>query len=338
MKGLPLEARVGLLVLTAAVLLGVFVFLLGGIRFSEGYPIYVDFDNPGSVQAGAPVRIGGVRVGRIEEVTYLGGRLDEATGRRPLVRMRLSIDPAVRDTIHDDALLYVTSQGVLGEQFIAIDPGTSEHPVLAEGSILVGVDPPRLDLALALGYELLETLVDGVRENREDLGGLLDDVVAIVHLLHELLEGNTDRVGTILENVDTAASEGVALLRSAREAYVEGERPRRILARADHLLGTLDREAPPLLTDVRAVATSARETLDAIGPDERRELQETIHSAARVAGEVEGAVADAREVMNHVRAGEGTVGALLMDEEIYDDLQELIRDLKHNPWKFFWRE
>ena len=25
-------------------------------------------------------------------------------------------------------------------------------------------------------------------------------------------------------------------------------------------------------------------------------------------------------------------------KEIYDDLQELIRDLKHNPWKFFWRE
>jgi phospholipid/cholesterol/gamma-HCH transport system substrate-binding protein len=27
-----------------------------------------------------------------------------------------------------------------------------------------------------------------------------------------------------------------------------------------------------------------------------------------------------------------------MDEELYDDLQELVRDLKHNPWKFFWRE
>ena len=40
----------------------------------------------------------------------------------------------------------------------------------------------------------------------------------------------------------------------------------------------------------------------------------------------------------HVRAGRGTVGALLMDEEIYDDLQEMVRDLKHNPWKFFWRE
>jgi phospholipid/cholesterol/gamma-HCH transport system substrate-binding protein len=32
------------------------------------------------------------------------------------------------------------------------------------------------------------------------------------------------------------------------------------------------------------------------------------------------------------------VGALVMDEALYDDLQELLRDLKNNPWKFFWRQ
>ena len=25
-------------------------------------------------------------------------------------------------------------------------------------------------------------------------------------------------------------------------------------------------------------------------------------------------------------------------EQLYDDLQEMVRDVKHNPWKFFWRE
>jgi phospholipid/cholesterol/gamma-HCH transport system substrate-binding protein len=28
----------------------------------------------------------------------------------------------------------------------------------------------------------------------------------------------------------------------------------------------------------------------------------------------------------------------VMDEAIYDDVQEMVRDLKHNPWKFLWRE
>jgi phospholipid/cholesterol/gamma-HCH transport system substrate-binding protein len=40
----------------------------------------------------------------------------------------------------------------------------------------------------------------------------------------------------------------------------------------------------------------------------------------------------------HVKTGKGTVGALVMDEAVYDDVQEMVRDLKHNPWKFLWRE
>jgi phospholipid/cholesterol/gamma-HCH transport system substrate-binding protein len=345
MKGISLEARVGLLVLVALVMLGAFVFVLGGVRIGDGYPLYIDFDNPGSVQAGAPVRIGGVKVGRVEEVRYMGGRLDPQTGRRPLVRLRISVDREVQDTVHDDALFYVTSQGVLGEQFVAIDPGTAEHPVLAEGSVVQGVDPPRLDLALALGYELLEDLVEGVRSHREELAGLMDDVVALVHVIRDLLDGHRTDIDHIVTQVSTAADEGVALLRGARETYVEGPQPRRILSRVEHLVGTLDREAGPLISDARDVASSARDTLAAIGPEERADIQETIHSAHRIATEVEGAtgdvrgiVTDAQSIVHHVREGEGTIGALLMDEEIYDDLQEMIRDLKHNPWKFFWRE
>jgi len=47
---------------------------------------------------------------------------------------------------------------------------------------------------------------------------------------------------------------------------------------------------------------------------------------------------DAHAIVAHVRRGEGTVGAFLMDEEVYDDVAEMVRDLKHNPWKLFWRD
>ena len=47
---------------------------------------------------------------------------------------------------------------------------------------------------------------------------------------------------------------------------------------------------------------------------------------------------DAQFMTAQIRKGRGTAGALLMDEQLFDDLQEMVRDLKHNPWKFFWRE
>ena len=40
----------------------------------------------------------------------------------------------MKDAIHDDADFYVTTQGVLGEQFMAIEPGSVERPVLAGGA------------------------------------------------------------------------------------------------------------------------------------------------------------------------------------------------------------
>ena len=48
--------------------------------------------------------------------------------------------------------------------------------------------------------------------------------------------------------------------------------------------------------------------------------------------------ADAQAWSPTSRKGKGTAGALLVDQQIYDDLKELVRDLKRNPWKFFWKE
>ncbi|HEY8432657.1 MAG TPA: MlaD family protein [Sandaracinaceae bacterium] len=349
MKGLSLEAKVGLLILTAAVLLGAFLFVLGGVSLEDTYTVYVDFDNPGSVQPGAPVRIAGVKVGTVEEVTYMGGRLDPATGRRPLVRLRLAIHSDVHETIHacapqpdgrctGGALFYVTSQGVLGEQFIAIDPGDPEAPPLPDGAIVEGVDPPRLDLALALGYELLEMVVGGVRDHREELGELIDDLVALVEGLRALVVDNRSDLDQIVDNLRTLSEESVSTLRAARESYVDGERPQRILRNLDRTVALVEREAPALVRDVGSAARNANELLETIGPEQRRQIRSTLASAERIATRADTTLAQAEQVVRHVREGRGTVGALLMDEEIYDDLQELIRDLKHNPWKFFWRE
>jgi phospholipid/cholesterol/gamma-HCH transport system substrate-binding protein len=87
MRSLSLEIKVGLLILAAVGLLVGLLFLLGGIDLGSGYTVYVDFNNPGNVKPGAPVTIGSVPVGSVEEIEYRGGRLDPRTGRRSLIRL-----------------------------------------------------------------------------------------------------------------------------------------------------------------------------------------------------------------------------------------------------------
>jgi len=335
MKSLSLEVRVGLLIMVALVIMAGFLFLLGGVHLDKGYTVYVDFNNPGGLKPGAPVRIAGVRVGTVERSEYLGGKLDPKTGKRPLVRIELKVDNDVKDTIHEDALFYVTSQGVLGEPFVAIDPGSPDKPILAEGSVMHGVDPPRLDLALAMGYELLETMVSALRNNREELEGLLSNASGTLKGMNELLGENHDRINRILANVETATSEGTTLIQAVRQNYVDGAAPKRILLNLDKTLAATSAEAGPLMQDVRGAVSDAREML---GPEQRQSIKSTISDAAMLADKAKVTLGEAQQIMTHMKRGQGTVGALLMDEAVYDDVQEMLRDIKHNPWKLFWRE
>jgi phospholipid/cholesterol/gamma-HCH transport system substrate-binding protein len=59
---------------------------------------------------------------------------------------------------------------------------------------------------------------------------------------------------------------------------------------------------------------------------------------AELAGRANATVADTQAIVSKIRKGEGTAGAFVMDEEVYDDIQSMVRDLKHNPWKFFWKQ
>src|SRR4029078_6040039 len=107
-----IEVKVGILILVSLGILAAFVLIMGGLSFEKTYPLYVDFDNPGGLQSGAPVRIAGVRVGTVDEMQFIGGLIDPKTGRRTLVRCKVKVQAKVRDTIHEDADFYVTTQGV----------------------------------------------------------------------------------------------------------------------------------------------------------------------------------------------------------------------------------
>ena len=337
MKGLSVEVRVGLLVLVALVLLGGFVFVLGGFELGDQYDLYVDFDNPGSLKPGAPVTVGGIQVGRVADVEYRGGRLDERSGRRPLVRVHVRIDQNVQDTIHENAIFYVASQSVLGEQMISVDPGDPERPALEEGAVVEGVDPPRLDLALALGFELLEGMTRLLRDHREELLDALRSAGNLLRQMDALLAENDGRLDRIFANLERATEQTNEVLDGAN-GIVNGPRMERTLRNVDRTLTVVAADIEPLMRDVRELAERGNEALETVGPEQREEIRLAIARAASLTQEANASVADARAILGHIREGRGSVGSFVMDEEVYDDVQEMLRDLKHNPWKLFWRE
>jgi phospholipid/cholesterol/gamma-HCH transport system substrate-binding protein len=312
---------------------------MGGLSFEKTYTVYVDFDNPGGLQSGAPVRVAGVKCGKVSELQFMGGKIDPRTNRRTLVRAKLAIEQRIRDSIHDDADFYVTTQGVLGEQFLAIDPGSPQKPVLAENSIVKGIDPPRLDLFLAKAYELLDTTIMGIRNNRELISDIATNTAALLKNLNGVLSDNRERINRIVANLEALSGEANTLTSHARTNYVDNPKITRTIDNIDKLTTDIQRDSGPLMKDAReAIANLNRASKVVGGEEEQAKLKKTLDEVAQLAARANATAADAQTIVTHIKKGNGTVGALVMDEAIYDDVQEMVRDLKHNPWKFLWRE
>jgi phospholipid/cholesterol/gamma-HCH transport system substrate-binding protein len=334
-----IEVKVGMLMLVSLGILAAFVLIMGGLSFEKTYTLYVDFDNPGGLQSGAPVRVAGVKCGKVEELQFMGGKIDPRTNRRTLVRAKVSIEQRVKESIHDDADFYITTQGVLGEQFLAIDPGSPQKPVLADGTIVKGIDPPRLDLFLAKAYELLDTTIQGIRNNRELISDIATNAAGLLKNLNGVLGDNRERINRIVQNLESLTSEATTLTAHARTNYVDNPKIARTIDNIDHLTSDIQRDSGPLMKDAKeAIANLNRASKVVGGEEEQAKLKKTLDEVAELAARANSTAADAQSIVSHIKKGNGTVGALVMDEAIYDDVQEMVRDLKHNPWKFLWRE
>lgn len=373
-----LEIKVGIFVLVAATLLAGFIFVMGGISFEDRFEMYVDFNNPLWLSEGATVKVSGTEAGKVEEIAFLGGQLDPKTNRRVYVRVKLLVNEKVRGAFRADAEFYIANQGLLGEQYIEIDPGTFDAPVFDFSKAAQGRDPPRLEKFLIQGYEMINKIDRMLDVPAEDLDGLLGTLLQAMRSLDrgmsgigDVLQGNEEDIQKLIENVRALTDEALAAVRDARGWLAEGGKVDLILSdirgvtdelpqQADQLIARLD----STVAHVDRVVGQVEDVLaDTLGEPQRRQLRgmianlETVSErAVGVADDVRTMVAEVRgdvepvfdsirqvveavdQIVRNIRRGEGTVGALLMDEQIYDDLKELIRDLKHNPWKFFWRE
>jgi len=334
-----IEVKVGVLILVSLGILAAFVLVMGGLSFEKTYAIYVDFDNPGGLQTGAPVRVAGVKVGKVSELAFMGGKIDPKTNRRTLVRAKINVEARVKDSIHEDADFYVTTQGVLGEQYLAIDPGSPQKGVLPENSVVKGIDPPRLDLFLAKAYELLDTTMNGIRNNRELISDIATNTAGLLKGLNTTLTDNRERINRTMANLESLTAEANTLTVHARTQYVDNPKITRTIDNIDRLSSDIQKDSGPMLKDTReALANLNRASKVVGGEEEQQKLKKTIEEVAQLAARANATAADAQSIVQHIKKGNGTVGALVMDEAIYDDVQEMVRDLKHNPWKFLWRE
>jgi phospholipid/cholesterol/gamma-HCH transport system substrate-binding protein len=336
--GRNIEVKVGALILVSMVLLAGFIVVMGGLSVARVYTVYIDFDNPSGLQVGAPVKIAGVKVGKVDDLVFIGAKQDPDVPWRALVRVKISVEDKVKDAVHEDAQFVITTQGVLGEPFVAIQPGSPEKPMLQPNSKHKGKDPPRLDVFLAEASDLLHLAHEALTKDEGPLHDLAYHGASLVTGLDLLVKDNRETITRITQNTEKLSLAAIQLLDATKEK-IDGPQVKRILHNIDVTTAALARDTAPLMKDARtAINNVDKITTDLLGPEERASIKRSLKELEQVAISANKTTADVQAIVKHIKSGEGTIGAFVMDEEVYDDLQEMLRDLKHNPWKLFWRE
>ena len=80
------------------------------------------------------------------------------------------------------------------------------------------------------------------------------------------------------------------------------------------------------------------DTLQRVLAEQEDALSASITNVETITTNLADASTEASDLIAYVNAGRGAVGALLRDDEMYDDIRELIRELKRRPWRLIWKE
>jgi phospholipid/cholesterol/gamma-HCH transport system substrate-binding protein len=315
------QARVGLLILAGLALLIFGIYRVGKIFdvFADRYTIVTLLPNVAGLREGALVSLAGQRIGKVEEIEFIP--LRQKQGGNHLL-LKLEVGEAVREQIRSDSRALVRAQGVLGDKYIDISPGTLRGQPLAAGDTIASTTAMDIEQFLVKASDAMEranVIVDdlrlitgGLARGEGTMGALLRDQ----QLYHRMM-GATTEMNTLLEQVN----------------------------RGD---GALSRMINDPEMYHRLVSAAARvDSLAGLALHGNGSLSQLMRSDSLYRGLVgltskgDAAASELSALLQKTNRADGTFNRLLTDPRLFDellksvtDLQTLLADVRQNPKKY----
>jgi len=362
------QVRVGIFVLLAIAIL---VFLVlnasGDINpFSKKLHLKARFSDANGLREGSEVRLAGVRVGKVDQITLLAPS-DVPSAPRVEVLMTISstIDgrPA-NERIRSDSTAQQGSPSLLGnEMLINITPGSAVGKPVQDYAILPSSSSNTVNDFATSGTDLAQRLsklsdeingmVQDVKDGKGTVGRLFSDE-ALYNNLNATIRETEDVMKDIRSGKGSAgrfindpalydnANEIATQLRAISQDLRAGRGTAGRLLTDDELYNRINRTADKLDRSVNEISLMIADINAGRGTLGRLIRDEQIYNDARAA--IARFNTTAERIDNMVSAaqrGEGTVGRLLTDDTLYTNVNQLssegvkmIYDFRQNPKKY----
>ncbi len=301
------EAKVGLFVLLGIILLVYMSLRLGGFRIgkAEGYRLSATFDSAAGLDPDSSVKVAGVEVGRVKSISLKGHN----------ARIVLQIHSDVE--IGKDFTAMLKSTGLLGEKYIELVPGAPGAPALKDGEEITRT-AKYMDIDRLLGSltdlsgdmkKLAESLGNtlGGAEGENTVRNIVQNVAEISTRVNNLLAKNDDRLNRIIANFDDLSS-------NLKDAV-------------DNINSSLTRTADNLNQVITENRGNLKEGIESLKTAAVK-LQEAMETVQKVANNIGPGVSDTVKslgsIANKIDKGQGTLGKLVNDKEMHENLNKTI--------------
>jgi phospholipid/cholesterol/gamma-HCH transport system substrate-binding protein len=341
--------KVGIFVLVALILSTLIVFTIGDNRraWERKVTFRAAYEDVVGLRPGSIVRLGGIDIGTVEAVEHG----DDPSDNKVYVTMSVARAEAVR--VRAATVAAIEGKGLLGDKMVQLvwDPRLAEEmrkqgkdplALVSPGGTLETKSPgdpfgdaQRAAQGAKLAMENLQRATEGIADDR-----FKEDIHGTTKALREILEGISQRDGVAhrlifdpdeakrmdrtLANLEQASANVARLtgdIRDVGERVKSGPGLAHAIFYDPELARGLTGALVELHQGLEAVRTRQGVAHAMIYGDER--LDRVVSNAATVSDDV-------RHMVEGMKAGRGTVGALLVDPSVYEDVKNLIGNVERN--------
>ncbi len=299
------EIKAGLVALLAIVgFVFLFQFMKGKSLFTTDNIFYAKFDNVEGLAASNPVSINGLKVGRVDKIIPV----TEKNGRIHFV-IKIIVDDKFE--FSKKSTLEIFEPGLMSGKEMRINLGYGK-PMAKDGDTLSGAF--RLSMMNDLSTQLVPV--------KDQLQIVLKRVDSLANNANKILdESNRTEIRSLLSSLNRT----VASFENTSK-------------QANSLVANNDPRLQKMLDNANLATISAKTTIDKYGrvADEVdiQKLNTTIDRLSLTAEKL-------NTVIGGIQNGEGSLGKLAKDEELYnnlitasDNLNKLVEDVKANPKRY----
>ncbi len=332
------QLRVGMFVIGALAVGGALVFAIGNRAhlLESKLRYHMSFESVGGLTVGSPVRVAGVQVGDTEKVEI------SKVGK---IMVTVEVITDAQHLLREGSIASLGSKGLLGDRVVDISVGKGAE--LKEGAWIPTKEPLELSSYVQKADSLIADATGTAHNLKEATEPFADrqfseDLKRSTAQLAKILEATAQSKGLVgrLFNDPQLANETVATITSLKSLSAE------LNASAKNLHDITDqvRTGPGMVHSLvyNNQASKLPEELARLSGSLAALLQKIMSSksaahellvgddSGKMLAELEKTAANLNAITGDIRQGKGSLGALIQDPSVYEDVKRLVGNLERN--------